>query len=67
MATFKKPLVAGVSGRVQGIGVTILPIFDLVLAAYDTTFETAYAKIGQIPEGATILNLTTKLNQNVVR
>ena len=58
MATFTKPLVAGVQGAAVGLGVTILPLFDLVIASDKATFYTPYGKLGQIPEGAAIMTLS---------
>ncbi|XP_033229938.1 uncharacterized protein LOC117181418 [Belonocnema kinseyi] len=58
LATFTKPLVAGVQGAAVGLGVTILPLFDLVIASDKATFYTPYGKLGQIPEGAAIMTLS---------
>ncbi|XP_043467472.1 probable serine/threonine-protein kinase DDB_G0282963 isoform X2 [Leptopilina heterotoma] len=58
LATFNKPLVAGVQGAAVGLGVTILPLFDLVIASDKATFYTPYGKLGQIPEGAAIMTLS---------
>lgn len=66
LASFKKPLIAGVNGKVCGIGVTMLSAFDLVYSSDSASFQTEFAKIGQIPEGATILNLTQRINQSLV-
>ncbi|KRF83929.1 nucleolar and coiled-body phosphoprotein 1 isoform X2 [Drosophila virilis] len=51
LATFPKPLVAGIVGNLKNLGVMQLPLFDYVLAADDCCFETNYAKLGQLPEG----------------
>lgn len=66
LASFHKPLIADVQGRVVGVGVTILPLFDIVFAQKDATFETPYVSIGQVPEGCSVFATTNKLNQNVV-
>lgn len=66
MATCKKPLIAGLNGHTVGIGVTILPLFDYVIATENSSFSTPYVKIGQIPEGYAIFSLTNKINQNLV-
>lgn len=51
LATFPKPLIAGIVGNLKNLGVMQLPLFDYVLAAEDCCFETNYAKLGQLPEG----------------
>lgn len=56
LASFPKPLVASVSGSLKNLGVTILPLFDIVICSEKTSFETTYTKIGQIPEGYCILS-----------
>lgn len=66
MATFKKTLIAGVSGRIVGIGVIILPLFDIVFASDEATFETPYGRIGQVPEACTVFSLSNKVNQALV-
>ncbi|KAK7791469.1 hypothetical protein R5R35_002389 [Gryllus longicercus] len=57
LALFSKPIVAGVHGAAVGLGVTMLPFFDMVFASDKATFYTPYAKLGQVPEGAAILTL----------
>lgn len=66
LASFQKPLVANVQGRTVGVGVTILPLFDMVFAQRDATFETPYVSVGQIPEGCSVFAISNKLNQNIV-
>ncbi|XP_055911338.1 proteoglycan 4 [Eupeodes corollae] len=61
MAKFSKPLIAGVNGANSGLGVTMLPLFDVVIGSDKGTYETPYAKIGQIPEGYFIFSETTKI------
>ena len=57
LATFPKPLIAGVHGPAMGLGVTILPLFDMVFASDKATFYTPYARLGQAPEGGAVLTL----------
>jgi len=66
LALFSKPLVAGVHGAAVGLGVTMLPFFDMVFASDKATFYTPYAKLGQVPEGAAILTLPHMLGNAVV-
>lgn len=55
LSEFTKILIAGVHGSAVGLGVTMLPFFDIVFASDKATFHTPYARLGQIPEaGATI-------------
>lgn len=49
---FDKPLVAAVNGYAVGIGFTILPHCDLVLAARSARFRTPFAELGVPPEAA---------------
>ena len=47
---FPKPLIAAVEGKAVGMGVTILPFFDMVYAGDDATFLTPFAKLGIVLE-----------------
>lgn len=49
---FDKPLVAAVNGAAVGIGFTLLPHCDLVLAADTARFRTPFAAMGVPPEAA---------------
>ena len=49
---FDKPLVAAVNGAAVGIGFTMLPHCDLVLAAEAARFRTPFAEMGVPPEAA---------------
>jgi 2-(1,2-epoxy-1,2-dihydrophenyl)acetyl-CoA isomerase len=46
-----KPVIASVHGAVAGAGFSIMLACDLVLAAADTQFSLAYARIGACPDG----------------
>lgn len=63
---FSKPVVAGVQGPSVGLGVTLLPLCDLVYCSDKATFHTPYARLGQVPEGAATLTLPSVLGNSVV-
>ncbi|XP_035916780.1 titin [Anopheles stephensi] len=48
---FTKPIVAAVHGDVLGMGVTILPLFDLVVAQMGSSYTAPYGHFGYLPEG----------------
>lgn len=52
LQAFDKPLVAAVNGPAVGIGFTMLPHCDLVLAAESARFRTPFAEMGLPPEAA---------------
>ena len=52
LLNYPKILVAAVNGIAQGLGVTLLPYFDIIFASDKATFSlSTYAKLGQVPEG----------------
>ncbi|XP_058459552.1 uncharacterized protein LOC131435555 [Malaya genurostris] len=61
LAMFNKPLVAAVHGDVLGLGVTILPLFECVIAPDSTTFSTPYAQFGHLPEAMKIFSTAKNL------
>ncbi|KAH8327645.1 hypothetical protein KR074_006413 [Drosophila pseudoananassae] len=61
LATFPKPVVAGIVGNLKNLGVMQLPLVDYVVAADDCCFETHYAKLGQLPEGYALWHANEKV------
>ncbi|KAF2880925.1 hypothetical protein ILUMI_25254 [Ignelater luminosus] len=57
LTSFSKILVAGVHGNTVGLGVTMLPLFDMVFASDTATFSAPYARLGCAAEGGTLLTL----------
>ncbi|MEM7356916.1 MAG: enoyl-CoA hydratase-related protein [Acidobacteriota bacterium] len=47
---FPKPLIAAVHGQAVGMGVTLLPHFDMVYAADDASFLTPFVRLGLVLE-----------------
>jgi enoyl-CoA hydratase/carnithine racemase len=55
LQAFDKPLLAAVNGAAVGIGFTLLPHCDIVLAAEGARFRTPFAEMGVPPEAASSL------------
>jgi 2-(1,2-epoxy-1,2-dihydrophenyl)acetyl-CoA isomerase len=58
IATMSKPVIAAVQGPVAGGGVGLAFACDLVVAASDATFLSAYTKLGTSPDGGTTWTMT---------
>ncbi|KAK3610381.1 hypothetical protein CHS0354_008661 [Potamilus streckersoni] len=54
---FSKPIVAVVTGPAIGLGMTMLPLCDVVYASDKATFYLPYAQLGQTPEGCATYTL----------
>ena len=52
LETFGKPLLAAVSGVAVGIGMTMLPYFDLVIVGVSTRMRVPFSELGVPPEAA---------------
>ncbi|KAL7733707.1 hypothetical protein ACLKA6_011444 [Drosophila palustris] len=65
LVTYPKPLVAGIVGNLMNLGVMQLPLLDYVVAAEDCSFETSYAKLGQLPEGYALWHKHPKVTSQV--
>ncbi|XP_028140992.1 uncharacterized protein LOC114335034 isoform X2 [Diabrotica virgifera virgifera] len=63
LLNFSKVLVAGIQGECTGLGVTMLSLFDTVIASDTATFRTPYASLGCLGE-ATFLLTYPNLNSN---
>lgn len=50
LRSFPKPLIAGVEGLAVGMGVTLLPHFDMVYASRSAKFYVPFARLGLVVE-----------------
>lgn len=66
LASFKKLLVAGVKGSLTGLGITLLPLFDIVLSQNDATFGSNDTMATDRFEGSAVFSATAKLSHNIV-
>ncbi|CAG9805470.1 unnamed protein product [Chironomus riparius] len=66
LAAFPKVIVCGLKGTVSGIAVSMLPLFDAVIAESSTKFSLAHGMIGSNVEGISILQASNKINANII-
>lgn len=66
LAAFPKTLIGCFGGKLSGLAVTMLPLFDLVFADPKTTFALSQSKLGSIAEGISILKFSGKVQPNAV-
>ncbi|XP_031617807.1 uncharacterized protein DDB_G0286299 isoform X2 [Contarinia nasturtii] len=64
LAAFKKPLVVYVKGLISGLGVRMLPLFDVVWAKSGASFSANSQDYGEIIEGTALLSATDKIDYN---
>lgn len=57
LADLPKPIIAGVHGAVAGAGISLAMAADLVVAADDSRFTMAYARIGASPDASATWSL----------
>ena len=55
---FPKPIVAAVNGSAVGLGVSLLPLCDVIYASDKASFYCPYTKLGHTPEGGASYTFT---------
>lgn len=66
LLNFPKVLVACIQGDCVGLGVTMLPLFDIVIASDSATFTTPYSTLGCIGEAGFLLSYPNLLGHLLV-
>ncbi|CAG9860609.1 unnamed protein product [Phyllotreta striolata] len=62
---FPKILIAGIQGKCEGLGVTMLTLFDSVIASDTATFSTPYAQLGCLGEATFLLSYPNLSNNGL--
>ena len=63
LRAFSKPLIAAVHGQAVGMGVTLLPHFDMVYAADDASFLTPFVRLGLVLEFGSSFTLSRMIGR----
>ncbi len=63
LRAFPKPLIAAVHGRAVGMGVTLLPHFDMVYAADNASFLTPFVHLGLVLEFGSSFTLSRMIGR----
>ncbi|MEA2235237.1 MAG: hypothetical protein QOD83_5053 [Solirubrobacteraceae bacterium] len=63
LAAFPKPVIAGVNGLAVGIGVTLLGLCDLVIAAETGRFRLPFVPLGLCPEAGSTVSLPESMGR----
>ena len=66
LITFPKLIVAVVTGPAIGLGMTMLPLCDVVYASDKASFFLPYAQLAQTPEGCASYTLPQALGMAMV-
>ncbi|VDO04364.1 unnamed protein product [Rodentolepis nana] len=66
LSSYPKILIAGVNGPAEGLGMAVLPLFDLVYASDISSFHVAYTTLGQVPEAGASYTLASKVSLPVM-
>lgn len=66
LVTFNKPLVAAIHGDVLGLGVTMLPLFEAVIAQDTSTYSTPYGIFGHLPEAMKLFTTSKNLKPKAI-
>lgn len=67
LAAFPKFIAAAVQGSAIGLGVTMLPLFDMVLSSDKASYSVPYCRLGCGAEGACLFNLPHVAGCGLVR
>ncbi|KAL3285124.1 hypothetical protein HHI36_019248 [Cryptolaemus montrouzieri] len=65
LLNFPKVIVAGIKGDCVGFGVTMLPLFDMIVASDSASFCTPYGKLGCAPEAGFLLSIPFQSNHGL--
>ena len=66
LISFSKPIVAVVQGPAVGVGVTMLPHCDVIIASSKATFHTPFSSIGIVPEACSSVTFANIMGSSLV-